>query len=571
MNRAWWGGVLGVVGGVLWYFQPTVAAVLIACVPWWLPSDAAVAGRPARLGRWLGCAGLLLIAGAFRWVALALLLALASLINRGLPIEIYADVSAQLSRLAYDQDRSFGAALLLVGGLLSVTARRSSALRWAVPVAAAATAASVFTPAEARPLSALPILSWAVVGAMLIRASGGPWHADGETTWSTVGGALVSRRTLLTGGAMALVLGVALGWWLGLAFTLLLYAHELGHVLFAVARGVKVTGAPTFLPGLGAFITTAPRSNPWDETWVSLGGPLFGGCIAFAAKLAGLQWQQDWLWAAGYAALSVNLLNLAPVSPFDGGKVVALTGRIGALVGAGLAVVFLIDWLSPLVVAIVGVGVYLTIRSWREPPKPLPVRTRAGVLAAYAVVVVLLNTGQAVIGRPFGFAVALRLPALLDALEYVAAIGIAYLLVAAFVLPRARRARRAAHRYALLVAFGWWWFMWRQRGALSAIVYALVEAARPTDDAARITARARRLASRNDPLAGGVLALGYDVLADRCGEDAADAWLDRHAAPIAALGEAAYTALFTSLVNFGRAAAADRARERLCPGAASPD
>ena len=88
--------------------------------------------------------------------------------------------------------------------------------------------------------------------------------------------AFLSPTTLISGVLAVAVWSLEWQWLVGVFVVLLLYAHEIGHVLAAFWRGVQVKKAPVFLPGFGAFVETAPGTSAWDDAWISLGGPLFG-------------------------------------------------------------------------------------------------------------------------------------------------------------------------------------------------------------------------------------------------------------------------------------------------------
>lgn len=133
---------------------------------------------------------------------------------------------------------------------------------------------------------------------------------------------------LKTGGTMLLSIWVyawAFGWVYGVGFVLLLFVHEMGHVLAARNCGIKVT-APTFIPFIGAHILLQERlPGVWVEAKIGIAGPVAG---AFAAAVCHLLWLTTGhnLWAAlAYVGYFLNLFNLMPVSPLDGGRI---TGAI---------------------------------------------------------------------------------------------------------------------------------------------------------------------------------------------------------------------------------------------------
>jgi Zn-dependent protease len=142
-------------------------------------------------------------------------------------------------------------------------------------------------------------------------------------------------KIALTGGSMLLSVVVyawIFGWKYAVGFVALLFVHEMGHYIAARRRGLPV-GAPTFIPFLGAWIEL--KQMPHDaetEAYVGLGGPLLGTVGALACYF----WARDsgltWLLAVAYAGFFLNLFNMIPLSPFDGGRITAvLSPRIWLL------------------------------------------------------------------------------------------------------------------------------------------------------------------------------------------------------------------------------------------------
>ncbi len=120
-------------------------------------------------------------------------------------------------------------------------------------------------------------------------------------------------------GAYAL----AFGWQFAVGFVLLIFVHEMGHVIVLRARGISA-GLPVFLPFLGAFVSmkSAPRSV-YDEALSGIAGPAFGAAGAFAVLgLAGFE-DSDFLRALAYTGFLLNLFNLLPFLPLDGGRTAA--------------------------------------------------------------------------------------------------------------------------------------------------------------------------------------------------------------------------------------------------------
>ncbi len=106
----------------------------------------------------------------------------------------------------------------------------------------------------------------------------------------------------------------------------------MGHYIAARHKGLPV-GLPTFIPFVGAWIEL--KQMPHDaqtEAFVGLGGPLLGTVGATLCYLLARNYDADWLLAVSYAGFFLNLFNLIPISPFDGGRITAvLSPRIWLL------------------------------------------------------------------------------------------------------------------------------------------------------------------------------------------------------------------------------------------------
>ena len=155
-------------------------------------------------------------------------------------------------------------------------------------------------------------------------------------------------KVLLSGGSMLislLVYSLVFGWKYAAGFVVLLFVHEMGHYIAARQRGLAV-GLPTFIPFVGAWINL--KDLPHDaqtEAYVGLGGPLLGTVGAIAAYFWARESGTDWLLAVAYAGFFLNLFNLIPISPFDGGRITAvLSPRIWLL---GVPVLLALFWWRP--------------------------------------------------------------------------------------------------------------------------------------------------------------------------------------------------------------------------------
>jgi Zn-dependent protease len=114
---------------------------------------------------------------------------------------------------------------------------------------------------------------------------------------------------------------IAFGWRFGVLIVLLILAHELGHYAAFRAYGLPVR-LPVFVPFLGAFTAGAVPQDPEHAAYIALAGPLVGlGLSAACYALGASSHERFWLAASATGAF-LNLFNMIPVPPFDGGRVV---------------------------------------------------------------------------------------------------------------------------------------------------------------------------------------------------------------------------------------------------------
>ena len=112
-------------------------------------------------------------------------------------------------------------------------------------------------------------------------------------------------------------------WRFALGFTVLLLIHEMGHVIQLRREGVPAT-APLFIPFLGAVVgMKGLPKNAWVEAKVGLAGPVLGTVGAAACLGVAVALDSDLLRALAYTGFLLNLFNLIPVLPLDGGRAAA--------------------------------------------------------------------------------------------------------------------------------------------------------------------------------------------------------------------------------------------------------
>jgi len=178
-------------------------------------------------------------------------------------------------------------------------------------------------------------------------------------------------KVLLTGGTMLISVfayGLVFGWPYAVGFVLLIFVHEMGHYIAARRRGLNV-GAPTFIPFVGAWINL--KDLPHDvetEAYIGLAGPVVGTVGALACYFAARELNSPLLLALSYSGFFLNLVNLIPVSPLDGGRVTAVISPRIWLLGVPILLGLFLIRPSPVLVLIAILALPQLMKAWRYDP-----------------------------------------------------------------------------------------------------------------------------------------------------------------------------------------------------------
>ncbi len=131
---------------------------------------------------------------------------------------------------------------------------------------------------------------------------------------------------LKTGLTMVLSIGVyamMFGWRFAVGFVVLIFVHEMGHLWAAKSLGIRVS-APTFIPFVGAHILLKQAlPGAWEEAKIGIAGPIFGTIAAGISHVIFASTADPLFAALAYTGYWLNLFNLIPVVPLDGGRVTA--------------------------------------------------------------------------------------------------------------------------------------------------------------------------------------------------------------------------------------------------------
>jgi Zn-dependent protease len=177
----------------------------------------------------------------------------------------------------------------------------------------------------------------------------------------------------------------------------------MGHVVALRRHGIKAS-APMFVPFMGAVIwARSLGDDALTEARVGLAGPYFGAAASAIVAIAGLVTHTGLLEALGYIGFLLNLFNLMPVVPLDGGRAMAAMAPWMWFVGFGGLVLLEFITPNPILLVICLVAAYDLYHRWQRRRSPtseqtayyrVAPRSRMLIGAAYIGLIVALAIGM---------------------------------------------------------------------------------------------------------------------------------------------------------------------------------
>jgi Zn-dependent protease len=199
----------------------------------------------------------------------------------------------------------------------------------------------------------------AVLGAMLVKLAGSA---------KALLLLLPKIKLLTTSGSMLVSVAaysLIWGWQFAAGFVLLLLVHEMGHVIQLRREGIEAS-APMFIPFLGAVVAAKSLGDDAAaEARVGLAGPVLG---SLGAALLVPVWQatgNDFWQALAFTGFFLNLFNLLPVVPLDGGRAMAAMAPWMWFVGLAAMVALAIAFPNPIILLILLFAAMSTWQRWR--------------------------------------------------------------------------------------------------------------------------------------------------------------------------------------------------------------
>lgn len=139
----------------------------------------------------------------------------------------------------------------------------------------------------------------------------------------------------------AFVYSFIFGIWFAVGLVIMLFVHEMGHVIAMKMKGMP-TKAPVFIPMLGAIIFAPAFKNSEEEAFIGYGGPLLGtiGAIFLFGIWALMPGHHELLLLVSYIGAFINLFNLIPIRPLDGGRITQVIGKWFKYIGLACLLLF---------------------------------------------------------------------------------------------------------------------------------------------------------------------------------------------------------------------------------------
>jgi Zn-dependent protease len=178
---------------------------------------------------------------------------------------------------------------------------------------------------------------------------------------------------LLFAGSMALSIWLeskVFGWQLAVGIVLLIFIHECGHALAARLRGIP-TGVMVFIPFMGAFVTTKKYGRDLvEDAFIGIMGPVVGSvAAALCAAYYFVGHERFWL-VLGAWGIAINLFNLLPTPPLDGGWIAPLFSPKLLAIGAVIGV--FAGFYNPFIWLLLIMSLPRIISGWKADPRTQP-------------------------------------------------------------------------------------------------------------------------------------------------------------------------------------------------------
>ncbi|EHJ02080.1 peptidase M50 [Clostridium sp. DL-VIII] len=128
-----------------------------------------------------------------------------------------------------------------------------------------------------------------------------------------------------------LVLGLAISFKYSVGYLFILMIHELGH--YITAKFLKINVVFGGFTPVGAYIVHGSTKNCRENALIAMGGPVFGGILGLIYYIVYYVTGDYTFLVLTLTSIMLNLVNLIPVRPLDGGQIVEAISPILCYIG----------------------------------------------------------------------------------------------------------------------------------------------------------------------------------------------------------------------------------------------
>lgn len=158
------------------------------------------------------------------------------------------------------------------------------------------------------------------------------------------------------------------GWRYAIGFVSLILCHEMGHYVAAKRKNLNV-GLPIFIPFVGAWVELKEKPlNVETEAYIAYAGPLIGTLFSFIFYYLGRHFDSGLCIALAHAGFVINLFNLIPIAPLDGGRITSVLSPRFWLIGVPLLIGICIYYPNSMLILISLFALPQLIKSWKFDP-----------------------------------------------------------------------------------------------------------------------------------------------------------------------------------------------------------
>jgi len=179
-------------------------------------------------------------------------------------------------------------------------------------------------------------------------------------------------KVLLAGSALA-GWSILFSWQFAVVIISVIVFHEYGH-LWAMKRSGMKTKGMYLIPFVGGVAVGDKASSHWQQVFIAMMGPVFGLAMSLAFFAAYLITENHFVGLVASISALVNVFNLLPVLPLDGGQVVkamVFSGRsywpyLGLMIISAAMFALALHFELALLGFFVAIGALDLTFSWRE-------------------------------------------------------------------------------------------------------------------------------------------------------------------------------------------------------------